>query len=78
MLSNALPPRHESDSELASALARLWPNREHESSAVASLLCRIGVHYWRQLDLTEFTPHRNIRFCFWCSNIKIDGTIHKP
>jgi hypothetical protein len=67
-----------SDTELAKSLARLWPNREHESSALASLLCRIGIHRWRQLDLTEIAPNRNIRFCFWCSNIKIDGVIHTP
>ena len=30
------------DASLIASLARLWPNREHESSAVAGLLCRIG------------------------------------
>jgi hypothetical protein len=73
-----MPTENASDTELASSLARLWPNREHESSAVASLLCRIGIHRWRQLDLTELAPNRHIRFCFWCPNIKIDGAIYKP
>jgi len=66
------------DAELAKSLARLWPNREHESSAPASLLCRIGIHRWRKLDLTDIAPNRNIRFCFWCSNIEIDGATYNP
>jgi hypothetical protein len=72
------PPPNPSDTQLAKSLARLWPNREHESSALASLLCRIGLHRWRQLDLTNLAPNRTIRFCFWCFNIKIDNTIYKP
>lgn len=67
-----------SDAELATSLARLWPNREHESSAVAGLLCRLGVHLWRRLDLAELAPGRDIRFCFWCSKIEVDGVIHTP
>jgi hypothetical protein len=67
-----------SDAELASSLARLWPNREHESSALASLFCRMGIHSWRQLDLTDIAPNRKVRFCFWCSDIKIDGVIYTP
>jgi hypothetical protein len=67
-----------SDAELAVSLARLWPNREHEASAVAGLLCRVGVHYWRRLDLAELAPKRDVRFCFWCSKIEIDGVIHTP
>ena len=66
------------DAELAKSLARLWPNREHEASAVAGLLCRAGVHYWRRLDLTDLAPGRDVRFCFWCSKIEIDGTVHTP
>ena len=67
-----------SDAELAVFLARLWPNREHESSAVAGLFCRAGVHCWRRLDLAELAANRNVRFCFWCSKIEIDGVIHTP
>lgn len=66
------------DANLATSLARLCPHREHEASAVAGLLCRVGVHYWRSLDLTELAPARDIRFCFWCSKIKIDGAIYTP
>jgi hypothetical protein len=68
-----------SDAELAVSLARhLWPNREHEASAVAGILCRVGVHYWRRLDLAELVPNRDVRFCFWCSKVEIDGVIHTP
>jgi hypothetical protein len=73
-----MPAENTSDTELAKSLARLWPNREHESSAPASLLCRLGIHRWRQLDLTDIAPNRDIHFCFWCSNIKIDSVIYKP
>jgi hypothetical protein len=64
-----------SDAELAVSLARLWPDREHEASAVAGLLCRVRVHYWRRLDLIDLAPNKNVRFYFWCSKVKIDGVI---
>jgi hypothetical protein len=66
------------DVELAASLAQVWPNREHEASAVAGLLCRTGIHYWRRLDLAELAAGRDVRFCFWCSKIAIDGTVHTP
>ena len=67
-----------SDRDLATSLVRVWPNREHEASAAAGLLCRIGLHHWRRLDLAELAPNRDVRFCFWCSKIEIDGTVHTP
>jgi len=72
-----MPTENSPDAELAISLARLWPNRAHESSAIASFLCRVGIHRWRALDLTELAPNRTIRFCFWCSDVKIDGTIYE-
>ena len=63
---------------LIASLARLWPNREHESSAVAGLLCRLAIHYWRRLDTSEIAPGRDVRFCFWCSKVRIDGIIFTP
>ena len=66
------------DQELATALARLWPHREHEAIAIAGFLCGAGVHYWRCLDLSELVPDRHVRFCFWCSRIKIDGEVYTP
>ena len=64
------------DNELAIRVARLWPNREHEASAVFGLLCRIGVHRWRGLDLKSLVPERTIHYCFWCSKIRIDGIVY--
>jgi hypothetical protein len=69
---------HPSDSELAVSLARLWPHREHESSAVKNLFCLVGMHRWRQLDLSKLYPRKEVRYCFWCSKIRIDGVIYQP
>jgi hypothetical protein len=66
------------DPELAREIARLWPHREHESGPVRGLCCRIGFHQWRRLDLRSIAPGRDVRFCFWCSKIKIDGVIYEP
>ena len=65
-------------SELVTSLAKLWPHREHESNALKNLFCSVGLHSWRQLDLSELHPGREVHFCFWCSKIKIDGIIHDP
>jgi hypothetical protein len=53
-----------SDDYLACALGRLWPNREHEASAVAGLACCLGFHYWRKLDLDDLVQDRQVRFTF--------------
>ena len=53
-----------SDAELVASLARLWPNREHKAIAVAGLLCRVGIHYWRLLDLAELAPNRDYSLLF--------------
>jgi hypothetical protein len=66
------------DASLIAAMVRLCPHREHEASAVAGLLCRAGIHYWRCLDTSQLAPGREVRFCFWCSKIKLDGVIHDP
>ena len=65
-----------SDSELASRAAKLWPNREHESSPAAGLLCRLGLHRWKRLDLAELMPGKDIAHCFWCSKVKVDGVLY--
>ena len=72
-------PRLDSeDHELARQVAKLWPHREHESSILMGQLCRIGLHRWKRLDLTELVPGRDIRFCFWCSKVEIDGARYDP
>jgi hypothetical protein len=64
------------DQELAGRVARLWPHREHEANGVFGLLCRVGVHSWRGLDLATLVPGKDIRHCFWCSKVKIDGIVY--
>jgi len=61
---------------LAASLAKLWPNRLHESNALKNLCCRVGLHRWAQLDLRDLAEGRDVRFCRWCSDIKIDGQIY--
>lgn len=68
---NGLP-----DSELAVRVAKLWPHREHEANGALGLFCRVGVHRWRRLELTDLLPGRDIAHCFWCSRVKIDGVFY--
>jgi hypothetical protein len=67
-----------SDSELATQVARLWPHRECEANIMLGQLCRVGLHWWRQLDLSELAPDKDIQFCFSCKKVKIDGVVHDP
>lgn len=73
-IQNRAPARL--DYGLAKRAARLWPNREHESSPVFGLLCRVGIHRWRRMNLTEIMPGRDILHCFCCSKVKVDGIIY--
>ena len=66
----------ESDFDVATRAAKLWPNREHESSAVLGLFCRLGIHRWRQLNLGDLMPKKKIAHCFWCSKVKVDGIVY--
>ncbi len=66
------------DSDLVARVARLWPHREHEANGALALLCRAGLHRWRKLDLTRQAPDRDIAHCFWCSKVRIDGTVYQP
>jgi len=66
------------DARLAAKVAKLWPHREHEASILLGQLCRVGLHRWRQLDLSELAPGREIDFCFWCSKVRIDGIVYDP
>jgi hypothetical protein len=65
-----------SDYELAVRAAKLWPNRKHEASSVLGLLCRVGLHRWRHLDLAQLMPGKDIQHCFWCSRVKVDGVVY--
>jgi len=64
--------------ELATHVAKLWPHREHEANGALGLLCRIGLHRWRRLDLADLVANQNVLYCFWCSKVKIDGVIYDP
>jgi hypothetical protein len=65
-----------SDAELAQSLAQLWPHRWHESNTLLNILCSVGLHRWMQLDLSAFVPDREVKFCFWCEKVKLDGVIY--
>jgi hypothetical protein len=66
------------DQQLATCLAKLWPHREHEAPSFSGLLCRLGLHRWRSLDLSGIAPQKDVRFCFWCSVVKVDRHIYRP
>lgn len=67
---------HTSDTELARSLANLWPHRWHESNCLLNILCYVGLHRWMKLDLSAFVPDREVKFCFWCEKVKLDGVIY--
>jgi hypothetical protein len=69
----------DSDAALATSLKKWWPHREHESSAMKAWCCRCGVHRWRALKIEKFLPPaKEVRFCYWCSKIRINGVIFEP
>jgi hypothetical protein len=69
---------HLPDQALAIRVAKLWPHREHEAPSLSGIFCGLGLHRWRALDLSEIAPQKHVRFCFWCSIVKIDGQIYRP
>ena len=72
------PTNRTPDSKLATQVARLWPHREHEANIMLGQLCRVGLHWWRQLDLSELVPGKDVHFCFSCQKVKINGVMHNP
>jgi hypothetical protein len=66
------------DNTLIASLAKLWPHREHESNAIKHLACCFGLYRWRALDLSEQYPGKQVRYCFWCPKIRVDGVIYEP
>ena len=70
------PGTPSNDAELAASLGTLWPHRWHESNWVKNLLCYFGFHNWKQLYLDELVPKREVRFCYWCTKVKLDGVIY--
>jgi hypothetical protein len=52
------------------ALARLWPNRTHESNWCKAALCALGAHRWYSMKVRGV----QFSFCRWCPKIKVDDT----
>jgi hypothetical protein len=78
MADVAGPTAKSPDSYLATELAKLWPHRECEANIILGQFCRIGLHWWRRLDLSELVPGKDIRFCFSCKKVKIDRAVYEP
>jgi hypothetical protein len=70
------PQKTVADSELAIRVSKLWPHRKHAASSVLGLLCGIGFHRWRRLNLATLVPDKNILHCFWCPKVQVDGVIY--
>jgi hypothetical protein len=69
----------DSDAALATSLKKWWPHREHESSSLKAFSCFCSIHRWRELKIQEFLPPgEEVRFCHWCSKIRINGVIYEP
>jgi hypothetical protein len=65
------------DRDLATSLAKLWPNRLHESNAFKNLFCRVGLHHWARVCLRALLAEgKDVKYCRWCSAVKIDGEIY--
>lgn len=74
-----IPAYAASDAALATSLKKWWPHREHESSSIKACFCLCGLHRWRSLRIEEFLPAgKQVRFCYWCSKIRIDGIAYEP
>ena len=56
------------------ALARLAPNRTHESNWIKSLFCRFGLHRWYYPNLAGLgLREERIGLCRWCDQVKLPG-----
>ncbi len=67
------------DAALATALAKMWPHRLHESSVLWNIFCLVRLHRWAQLNLTGLVPEtKEVRFCRWCSKVRINGIVYEP
>jgi hypothetical protein len=76
-----LPPssavyQHLSDAALAEALAKLAPNRMHESSWFKNLLCNVGWHRWYHPNLGSSIPEKEASLCRWCPKVKVRGVLY--
>ncbi len=73
-IADKIAPQSTGD-QLAKRVAKLWTHRECEANFILGQFCRVGLHRWRQLHLAQLVPEKDIRFCFRCKHVKIDGTV---
>jgi len=79
MPQESAPRPDSSDAALATAVAKLWPHRLHESSPLLNILCHVQLHRWAQLNLKGLVPDtKEVRFCRWCSKVRVNGIIYDP
>jgi hypothetical protein len=52
------------------ALAKLWPNRVHESNWVKNVACHFGFDRWQEMKFEDSQSSQLVRFCRWCARIK--------
>jgi hypothetical protein len=68
---------NQADALLAASLKKLWPHRQHESNWLKNLFCQFGMHRWRELNLGDLVREKEVRYCFWCSQVRVNGVIYK-
>jgi hypothetical protein len=68
-MTNAQPSKNAASASRDS-LARLWPNRVHESNWLKNLACWLGLHRWHDMKFEGLPPANAARFCRWCSKSK--------
>jgi hypothetical protein len=59
-------------------LAKLWPNRAHESNWLKDAICALGFHRWYRLELRHSQTIAECSFCRWCPEVKVHGTASPP
>jgi hypothetical protein len=53
----------------ARELARLWPNRTHESNWLKDVICGLGFHRWYSLQVSGPGKTAEYSFCRWCTKV---------
>jgi len=54
------------------ALAKLWPNRTHESNWMKEVLCRLTLHRWHRVDVPgPQSTNVTADFCRRCTAIRL-------
>jgi hypothetical protein len=76
MAVSSATAQHSSDAALAESLAKLAPNRVHESSWFKDLLCSLGMHRWHYPNLGNSFPPKEVRVCRWCPKVKVRGVLY--